>query len=41
MRLEALGVRFIRFDDIDVKRRMNDILRAVEIEISEIEKLKD
>ena len=37
-RLEALGVRFIRFDDVDVKKRMNDVLRALEIVISEIEK---
>jgi very-short-patch-repair endonuclease len=37
-RLEALGVRFIRFEDIDVKRRMNDVLRALEIVITEIEK---
>lgn len=36
-RLESLGVRFIRFEDIDVKRRMNDVLRALEIMISEIE----
>ena len=40
-RLEALGVRFIRFEDIDVKKRMNDVLRALEIVISEIEKQKD
>lgn len=36
-RLESLGVRFIRFEDIDVKRSMNDVLRALEIEITEIE----
>ena len=40
-RLEALGVRIIRFEDIDVKRRMNDVLRALEIVISEIENHRD
>lgn len=39
-KLEALGVRFIRFDNIDVKRHMNDVLQALEIVISEIEKTK-
>jgi very-short-patch-repair endonuclease len=37
-KLEFLGVRFIRFNDIDVKRNMNDVLRALEIRILEIEK---
>ncbi|TAL66326.1 MAG: DUF559 domain-containing protein [Bacteroidetes bacterium] len=37
-RLESLGVKFIRFDDMDVKRNMNDVLRALEVEIIEIEK---
>ena len=40
-KLEALGVKFVRFDDINVKRNMNDVLRALEIVISEIEKFKD
>ena len=40
-KLESLGVRFIRFEDIDVKRRMNDVLRALEIVISEVENGKD
>ena len=35
-KLENLGVKFIRFNDIDVKRNMNDILRALEIAIEEI-----
>jgi len=39
--LESLGVRFVRFDDIDVKRNMNDVLRALEIVIIEIEKSKE
>ena len=39
--LESLGVRFVRFGNIDVKRNMNDVLRALEIVISEIEKSKE
>jgi hypothetical protein len=33
-----LGVRFIRFEDINVKRNLTDVLRALEIIISELEK---
>jgi very-short-patch-repair endonuclease len=40
-RLETLGVWFIRFDDIDVKRNMNDVLRTLGIVILQIEKSKD
>jgi very-short-patch-repair endonuclease len=36
--LERVGVRFIRFEDVDIKRNMNDVLRALEIVILEIEK---
>ncbi len=36
-KLESLGVRFIRFEDLDVKRSLIDVLRALEIVISEIE----
>jgi very-short-patch-repair endonuclease len=35
--LEDLGVIFIRFSDWDVKRNMNDVLRALEAKITEIE----
>jgi very-short-patch-repair endonuclease len=35
--LKGLGIKFIRFDDHDVKRNLNDVLRALEIMISEIE----
>jgi len=35
--LEKLGVRFIRFSDNDVKRNMNDVLRALQYVIAEIE----
>ena len=37
-KLERLGVRFLRFDDRDFKRSMNDIIRALSIVISELEK---
>ena len=40
-RLESLGVKFVRFDDIDVKRHINDVLGALEIVILEIEKSKE
>jgi len=36
-RLESLGVSFIRFDNMDVKKHMNDVQRALETKISEIE----
>ena len=35
--LESLGINFIRFQDRDVKRNLNDVLRALEFVISEIE----
>lgn len=40
MKLESLGVKFIRFSDIDVKHNMNDVLRALEIVILEREEYK-
>ena len=40
-KLETLGVNFIRFDDLDVKRNMNDVLRALGSLILEIEKSKE
>jgi very-short-patch-repair endonuclease len=36
--LEILGVRFIRFSDIAVKRSMKDVLRALEVVIMDIER---
>ena len=39
-KLENLEIIFIRFSDWDVKRNMNDVLRALEFVISEIEKKK-
>lgn len=38
--LERLGVRFIRFENIHVNRNMNDVLRALERAILEIEEAK-
>ena len=35
--LEDLGITFIRFSDVDVKRNINDVLRALEFVILEIE----
>ena len=35
--LESLGIKIIRFSDNDVKRNLNDVLRALELMISEIE----
>jgi very-short-patch-repair endonuclease len=36
-KLESLGISIVRFSDEDVKRHINDVLRALEIEIFEIE----
>lgn len=36
-RLESLGIKVIRFTDHDVKKFMNDILRSLQVIISEIE----
>ena len=38
--LEGLGIHFIRFRDNDVKRNLNDVLRALGIIILEIEQKK-
>lgn len=35
LRLESLGVRFLRFDDLEVKRDMNNVLRTIEIWIEQ------
>jgi very-short-patch-repair endonuclease len=39
-RLEELGITFIRFGDLEVKRNMTDVLRALEFVINEIEEKK-
>lgn len=40
-KLENLGVRLIRFDNIDIYCDMNDVLRALLTVITEIEKNMD
>jgi very-short-patch-repair endonuclease len=35
--LESLGISFVRFSDYEVKRNINDVLRALEFFIMEIE----
>ena len=37
-KLESRGVRFVRFEDDDVKRNVNDVIRALGIVISGLEK---
>jgi hypothetical protein len=37
---ENIGIKFIRFSDNEVKRNINDVLRALEYKIREIEKDK-
>ncbi len=39
-KLERLGISFIRFSDIDIKRNINDVLKALEYKIMEIEKTR-
>jgi very-short-patch-repair endonuclease len=34
-RLESLGVKFLRFDDLDVKKRIDKVLEEIEIWIEE------
>ena len=41
LKLEELGIYFLRFNDRDVKRNINDVLRALEIVILEIEEKKE
>lgn len=40
-RLESFGVIFIRFENIDVKRNMKDVIRSLINVITEIEKSKE
>lgn len=37
--LERIGLSFLRFDDLDVKEQMGDVLRAIEKFIEEFEKV--
>lgn len=34
--LEKLGVKFIRFKDIEVKKNMNDVIRCLQVKIEEL-----
>ncbi|MBN8703691.1 MAG: DUF559 domain-containing protein [Bacteroidetes bacterium] len=38
-RLESFGVNFIRFKDAEVKKNMNDVIRAVENKIEQLKLL--
>ncbi len=35
-RLESLGVRFIRFDDLDVKRNMQEVVRQLVLKVGQL-----
>jgi very-short-patch-repair endonuclease len=37
-RLESLGITFLRFSDVDVKRNMEGVLQSIEMRINELEK---
>jgi very-short-patch-repair endonuclease len=39
-KLESFGITFLRFNDIDVKRNITDVLRSIEFKITEIENMK-
>jgi very-short-patch-repair endonuclease len=34
--LEKLGVNFIRFNDLDVKKNMNDVIRCIQAKVEEL-----
>ena len=34
--LEKLGVQFIRFNDLDVKKNMNDVIRCLQAKVEEL-----
>ena len=36
VRMEKLGIKFIRFDDRDVRYALNDVVRAIELTIEEL-----
>lgn len=37
--LEGIGLAFLRFDDLDVKEKMGDVLRSIEEFINEFERM--
>jgi very-short-patch-repair endonuclease len=34
--LEKLGVQFIRYSDLDVKKNMNDVIRCLQAKVEEL-----
>jgi len=40
-KLESFGITFLRFNDLDVKRNITDVLRSIEFKITEIENRKN
>jgi very-short-patch-repair endonuclease len=40
-KLENYGIQIVRYLDIDIKKSMNDVLRSLEITISEIELIQE
>jgi very-short-patch-repair endonuclease len=38
--LENLGVSFIRFNDSDIKKNMNDVIRCLQVKIEEFKEEK-
>ena len=34
--LEKLGIQFIRFNDLDVKKNMNDVIRCLQAKVEEL-----
>jgi very-short-patch-repair endonuclease len=37
--LEKLGVIFIRFSDLDIKKNMNDVIRCLQVKIEELKEI--
>jgi len=37
LKLESLGIKVVRFTDLDIKKFMNDAIRVLQVQISEIE----
>ena len=36
-KLESLGVKFVRFDDLQVKKNMNDVIRCLIVKIEQLQ----
>ena len=37
--LEKLGVIFIRFSDLDIKKNMNDVIRCLQVKVEELKEI--